>query len=341
MDTRSYCLVLLAVTITFFVVLPAQAQFHEEIPDGWTAPRTLDGQPDLQGIWANNTATPMQRPDAFAGKEALSEEELATLHQRLAELRDSEQAGDLLGDRLIQQALEDPGFTRFDAETGNYNSFWLVEREIDRRTSLIVDPPDGRIPALTPEAQEKSNSRRAYRREHPADGPEDRSLGDRCLNFATPRMTAGYNSYLQIFQATGQVALLQEMGHQARVIPIDGRSHLTGEIRQWNGDSRGRWEGDTLVIETSNFSSKSRFRGATENLRLTERYTRISPQTVKQEIILNDAETWTRPWTVVIYLKQSKDPLFEYACHEGNYAMAGILGGARVEERVERVEDLR
>ena len=337
MNARGWYLFLLAVTIASLVALPAWAQSPEKTPEGWTLSRTPDGQPDLQGVWANNTATPLERPEAFAGREVLSQEELATLHQRLAELRDSEQAGNLLGDRLIQQALDDPNFTPFDPETGNYNSFWLVEREIEDRTSLIVDPPNGRIPSLTPIAQRKADARRVYRRNHPADGPEDRGLGDRCLNFATPRMGSGYNSYLQILQTPGYVAFLQEMGHQARMIPIDGRPHLAEDVRQWNGDSRGRWEGDTLVIETANFSPKSGFRGATENLHLTERYTRLGPQTVKQEITLDDAATWTRPWTVVIYLKESQDQLFEYACHEGNYAMVGILGGARAEEAAKEV----
>ena len=333
MTARVLCALLMVIAPASLVPIPAAAQPSSTDPDGWMLPRTPDGQPDLQGVWANNTATPLQRPEAFAGREVLSDEELATLNQRLAELRDSEQAGDLLGDRLIQQALGDPNFTRFDAETGNYNSFWLVEREIDNRTSLIVDPPDGRIPDLTPKARQLAEARRAYRREHPADGPEYRGLGDRCLNFTTPRMGAGYNSYFQILQTPGYVAILQEMGHQARMIPIDGRPHLAEGIHQWNGDARGRWEGDSLVIETTNFSPKSRFRGSTENLRLIERYTRVDPDTIKQEITLNDPLTWTSPWTVVIYLRQSQDQLFEYACHEGNYAMVGILAGARAEEQ--------
>ena len=332
MNMKVFSLVLLTVVTAPLVVLPAREQSPVANPNGWMLPRTPDGQPDLQGVWANNTATPLQRPEAFADRAELSEEELATLRQRLAELRDSEQAGNLLGDRLIQQALDDPNFTPFDPETGNYNSFWLVEREIDNRTSLIEDPPAGRIPDLTPDAREKAEARRAYREAHPADGPEDRGLGDRCLIFATPRMGAGYNSYFQILQTPRYVAILQEMGHQARMIPIDGRPHLSDDLRQWNGDSRGRWDADTLVIETTNFSAKSGFRGSTENLHLVERYTRVGPDTIKQEITLEDPATWTSPWTVIIYLKRSSDQLFEVRLprrklRDGRHSRRSTRGG--------------
>ena len=301
--------------------------------DGYAAPRNAFGQPDLSGIWTNNSATPLQRPEQFAGRATLTDEELAELTQTIAEFRDAEQAGDLLGDRLIQQALGNAEFQDFDVVTGNYNAFWLVERHLDNRTSLIVDPPDGRIPALTEAAAVRAAERRAYAAEHPSDGPEDRTLGDRCLHFEAPRMGAGYNSYFQLLQTPTHVAIFQEMGHFSRVIPLDARPHVDDGIRQWAGDSRGRWEGDTLVVETTNYSPQARFSGATENLHLVERYTRIAPGVLRHEITLNDADTWTRPWTVELLHESTLDPIFEYACHEGNYAMPGILGGARLEER--------
>ena len=299
----------------------------------WTAPRTANGQPDLSGIWANNSATPLQRPSQLAGKVELSDEELAELNSKIQEFRNAEQAGDLLGDRLIQQALGDSEYQDFDVVTGNYNAFWLVERELDHRTALIVDPPDGRIPSLTARAQELAAERRAYSAAHPSDGPEDRNLGDRCLHFAAPRIGSGYNSYMQILQTESHVAISQEMGHQVRTIPLDSHPHIDAGIRQWVGDARGRWEGETLVVETRNYSSETRFNGASENLHLTERYTRISPDVLKHEITLNDPDTWTSPWSVELLHTATMDPIFEYACHEGNYSMPGILGGARLDEQ--------
>tara|TARA_B100001123_G_scaffold401666_1_gene488622 strand:+ start:34105 stop:35076 length:972 start_codon:yes stop_codon:yes gene_type:complete len=300
----------------------------------WTAPRTPDGHADLQGIWTNNSATPMQRPEALGDKAVLTDEELAELQQTVQEFRDNEQAGDLLGDRLFQQALGNSKYNDFDTVTGNYNAFWLVERELDNnRTSLIVDPPNGRYPSLTTQEQERAKERRAYASEHPSDGPEDRNLSDRCLHFGAPRLGAGYNSYFHFLQTPGHVTILQEMGHEARVISTDGRSHLDDKLRQWNGQARGWWEGDTFVIETVNFASRSRWMGASENLRMTERYTRVGPDTLKQEVTFDDPTVWTSPWTVEIFMKRTEDPLFEYACHEGNYAMEGILAGARLEEQ--------
>ena len=299
----------------------------------YTAPRNAFGQPDLSGIWMNNSATPLERPEQLAGRTTLSDEELAELTRKIAEFRDAEQAGDLLGDRLVQQALGNPEFQDFDVVTGNYNAFWLVERHLDNRTSLIVDPPDGRIPALTEAAAARAAERRAYRAEHPSDGPEDRTLGDRCLHFDAPRMGAGYNSYFQLAQTPTHVAIFQEMGHFTRVIPLDGRPRVDDGIRLWAGDARGRWEGDTLVVETTNYSPRARFSGATANLHLVERYTRVGPGVLRHEITLRDADTWTRPWTVELLHESTTDPIFEYACHEGNYSMPGILGGARLEER--------
>ena len=331
MNSRRFAVVMALFALLPLAAAPAVAQ------DEWTVPRTADGQPDLQGIWTNNSATPMERPEQLGDKARLTDEELADLTARIAEFRDAEQAGDLLGDRLIQQALGNPEFQDFDVITGNYNAFWLVERQLDNRTSLIIDPPNGRRPPMTPEAQERAEARGAYLRDHPSDGPEDRTLGDRCLHFASPNMGSGYNSYMQILQTPGHVAILQEMGYDIRTIPLDAGPHPG--IPQWNGDARGRWEGDTLVVETLDYSPQARFSGASENLHLVERFTRVSPDVLRHEITLNDPQTWTQPWTVELLHTATRDPIFEYACHEGNYAMPGILGGARRQEAEAEAEN--
>ena len=305
-----------------------------QAPEGWTVPRTADGHPDLQGIWANNSATPMERPEQFGEKARLTDEELADLTARIQAFRDAEQAGDLLGDRLIQQALGNAEFQDFDVVTGNYNAFWLVERTLDNRTSLIIDPPNGRRPPLTEAAVERRRAAQAGGLGATgSDGPEDRTLGDRCLFWGVPNMGSGYNSYTQVFQTADQVVMIQEMGHHARTIPLDGRPHLDEKIAQWAGSSRGRWEGDALVVETRNYDPRSRYSGASAGLVLVERFERIAPDVLRHEITLNDPDTWTRPWTVELLLDGTEDPIFEYACHEGNYAMPGILAGARAEER--------
>ncbi len=227
--------------------------------------------------------------------------------------------------------LQDPNFREFDAGTGNYNSFWLVERELDNRTSLIIDPPNGRVPPLTEAARDR-------RRNQPrpaggrADSYERRSLLDRCISYGVPNLLAGYNSYFQIFQSADHVVILQELIHDARVVPIDESPHLDAAVRQLHGDSRGHWDGDTLVVETTNYSSRGAYRGATEGVRVTERFTRVAPNIVEYVVTFDDTDTWAQPWTLMIPLKQSDEAIFEYACHEGNYAIAGILSGARAEE---------
>jgi hypothetical protein len=221
--------------------------------------------------------------------------------------------------------------------TGNYNAFWLVDRQLDNRTSLIIDPPNGRRPQQTEAAQARARGRSGFGRGS-SDGPEDRGLGDRCLHFASPNMGSGYNSYFQLFQTPNHVTIMQEMGHIVRSIPLDGRSHLDAKIPQWTGNARGHWEGDTLVVETRNYEPRSRYSGGSESLVLVERFTRIAPTILRQEITLRDPDTWTAPWTVELLLDQSQEAIFEYACHEGNYAMPGILGGARAEERAAATE---
>ena len=196
---------------------------------------------------------------------------------------------------------------------------------------MVTDPPNGRLPSLTPEAEERIATRKIVQER--AYGPEDRSLGDRCITFSVPSLVAGYNSYYQILQVPGYVVLLMEMIHDVRIIPLDGRPHIGNRIRQWHGDSRAHWEGDTLVIDTTNYSPKSYFKGSQDNLHVTERFTRVGPNSINYEFTVEDQATWTDSWTAMIPLKKTDDTIFEYACHEGNYGMEGILAGARALEK--------
>jgi hypothetical protein len=300
--------------------------------DAWTVPRTADGRPDFQGVWANNGATPLERPEEWADKESLTREELKSLKE--AALRATNGGEDaLFGDQLIRAAIANEKATSYDPGTGNYNQFWVSVRTFDNRTSLIVDPPDGRIPALTEEATARFEAAAEHRKAHPADSYTDRRLSERCISYGVPRLGAGYNAYYKISQNADHVVILMEMIHDARVIPIDGQAPLDGSIRLWHGDSRGHWEGDTLVIETKNYSKKSGFRGSSENLHVTERLTLVGPNTLNYVVTIEDPDTWTAPWTVMIPLKETGEEIFEYACHEGNYGMEGILAGHRAKER--------
>ena len=300
----------------------------------WTAPRTPDGRPDLQGNWANNSVTPLERPKTWAGKQVLSDAELEQLKRLTAEV--TEEGGDAqFGDSVIENALAGiKNATSTDAGTGNYNQFWLVEREVeDRRTSLITDPPDGRLP-VTEAVRARQAAAAGQPRERRLDNPEDRGLGERCVNFGVPKLGAGYNSYYQIVQTPGHIVFMSEMAHDARIIPVDGRPHLSKNISLWNGDPRGRWEGDTLVVESTNFSAKSQFRGSAQNLHLVERFTRVGPDTLNYEVTVTDPTVWTKPWTAMVPLKRSDDLIYEYACNEGNYrSMEGSLKGTRTLEK--------
>jgi hypothetical protein len=309
----------------------------------WTPPRTPYGQPDLQGVWVNNSVTPLERPKALEGRQFLTDEEVAELKRRADRLFDPARNGDFVGgDNVFLIALENPEHYRNPDSTNS--STLMVAREFDNRTSLIVDPPDGRVPPLTPEAERKQAAVATARQGPPA-GPEDLVNFYRCITFGVPRLggnAANYNSYYQILQTPGYVVFFMETIHDARVIPLDGRPHLPGSIRQWHGDSRGRWEGKTLVVDTTNFSPKSSFMGSAENLHLVERFTRVAPDTIEYALTLDDPTTWTKPWTALIRLKQTPDQIFEYACHEGNYdTMTGILAGARAEEKAEAAQTNR
>jgi len=318
--------------IALAILLVAAAATLSAQKARWTAPRTVDGQPDLQGTWANDNATPLERPLEFAGRTSLTPAEVATLKARSARLFNGD--GDAaFGDNLYSALLTNPDkFVSVDGRTGDYNQFWLPERVFDNRTALITDPPDGRIPALTPAAERRAAAAAAARPEVPA-GPEDRSLSERCITFGVPRTQPAYMSYYDITQSRDVVVFRMETIHDARVIPLDGHPHPGRKIQNWLGDSRGHWDGDTLVVDTVNFSPKSNFHGSHENLHLVERFTRVGPETLRYEFTVADDTTWTRPWSAMIPMQRSRAPMYEYACHEGNLGLAGILAGARAQEK--------
>ncbi len=249
--------------ITGLLALGAAPAVAQEAPEGWTLPRTVNGDPDLQGVWANNNATPLERPEAWAGKSRLTPEELAELETAAQQAVDDGDA--LFGDQLVLAAIERTQAESYDPTTGNYNQFWIADRNFNDRTSLVVDPADGKIPDLTAEGQTRRAALRAHREAHPADTYTDRPLSERCVTYGVPRLGAGYNSYYQVFQSADHIVVYMEMNHDARVIPIGDKPHASDRIRQLHGDSRAHWEGDTLVIETTNYSNASNFMGAREH----------------------------------------------------------------------------
>jgi len=316
---------------------PASAQKASRPTDESRVPRRVDGRPDLEGVWDFRSITPLQRPAELRDKAVLTAEEVATLEKRAASAS---------GDRPPT-----PG------NVGSYNSFWIDSgaKVVDgTRTSIIVDPPDGRLPPLVPGVVRQVGSymdnwmpgKRPVRYRggglYP-EGPEDRGLAERCLvgfNSGPPVLPGGYNQNVQIFQTSGHVVLFHEMVHDARIVPLDGRPHVRDGIRQWMGDSRGRWEGDTLVIESTNFTDKTLSfndsltsgMGTGKTLRLTERLRRVDADTLEYQFTVNDPATFTRPFTGMIPMKKSNERVFEFACHEGNYALRHILAGARQAE---------
>jgi hypothetical protein len=302
----------------------------------WVTPRTDDGHPELQGLWVNNIATPLERPKELAGREFLTDQELTAFKRKASELFDG-QGDAAFGDTVFLTVLANvlgtkSGFKSAGGTTGDYSSVWTVKRDWDNRTSLITSPPDGRLPAMTPEgkARQEANAAAVAR---PAEGPEDRLLQERCITYGSPSLVAGYQSGYQIVQTPTAVVVATEMIHDSRLIPLDGRPHLPSTVHQWLGDSRGHWEGDTLVVDTTNYKPRS-FRGiSSEKLHVVERISRSGPDSLKYEITIDDPGTWTKPWSLMIPLRRSPDPLYEYACHEGNIGLAGILGGARADEQ--------
>ena len=319
----------LGVGIALFVLAPVALTAQSET-ESRPLPRTAAGVPDINGVWDFRTITPLERPAGLEGKAVLTAEEAASLEEQTLRER-------------VDKAPP-PG------QTGTYNRFWVdygTDVVDSRRTSLIVDPPGGRIPALTGAAARKRAAERAQRSgvdmHAPTPGGWVEDLGSdglqlRCilgLNAGPPMLPGPYNNFVQLFQTDDHVALFNEMNHNVRVIPLDGRGHVEDGIRQWTGDSRGHWDGDTLVVETRNFLRETSFRGGLTdpNLRLVERFTLTAPDTLSYEVTVNDPTVWTRPWTYEIPMSRGDLPVFEYACHEGNYAMPNILAGARAEEQ--------
>src|SRR2546425_5971620 len=300
----------------------------------WTPPLTPDGQPDLEGVWLSNSATPLERPKILEGRQFLTDAEVAELKRRAEKLFKDGNSDFAAGDNAFLAAFANvEQYKNPNISTGS--SLEMVEREFDHRTSLIVDPPDGKIPPLT-EAQQRQAA--AESRQRLPAGPEDLSNALRCITFGVPRLGgnfgAGPYSYYQILQSPSYVVLIMEIIHDARIIPLDGRPHISQSIRQWNGDCRGRWEGNTLVVDTTNFSPQSNFMGSAENLHLMERFTRVASDAIAYEMTVDDPTTWTKGWTAAIRLRPTEDQIYEFACHEGNYdLMEGILLGARAEEK--------
>jgi len=292
-------------------------------------PKTPWGHPDLQGTWDYRTITPLERPQQYGTREFLTDEEVKTLEERAAKRMDEAPAEDAPASTVHPSYWTDPG--RFVAE--------------NRRTSLIVDPPDGRIPQTVaaaraaaaggaPAAAAGGGRGRGGRPGGRADSWLDRSLLERCITWGLPTASLPglYNNNIQIVQSPDHVVIVHEMVHDARVIPLDNRPRVTGDMRQYLGESRARFEGDTLVVETKNFGTKTAYRGANTSLTLTERYTRTGPDSVDLRLTVEDPTVWTRPWTVALGLRPSEGELVEYACHEGNYGLRNILEVARDEE---------
>ena len=313
---------MLARTAIVIMAMAAAAIHAASQTTSWTPPETEWGDPDLQGQWNSQTSIPLERPleGPLAGKEALTVEEATALEQENRARYD------------LPPSEGDPG---------TYNAFWRDFGNPLTRTSLIIDPPDGRVPALTSEGRARLDTEAAARSTRgPRDSPDtyaDLSTWTRCISRGWNGIGSWYSSNYQIFQVPGYVVVFQELIHEPRIIPLDGRPHLPGSVRQWMGDSRGHWEGSTLVVETTNFDRRANFRGSRDTLHLTERYTRIEDDTLAYRFTINDSQTFTRPWTVVRPMTRidiaDRRSIFEYACHEGNYGMEGILAGARAEER--------
>jgi len=325
MSARRATLFLIAVVVVAPATLSLLAQSGGRVAPRGDATRTADGASDLEGVWNFSSLTPVERPAEFAGRATMTAAEAA---KYASDVRDRNNADRRDGsvDADLARAYNDAWYDR-----GTH----LAMLNGIAQTSLVVDPPDGRIPALTPAAQQRQAARAQDRRDHPADGPENRSLAERCLGFnAGPPMLPGpYNNFVQIFQGRDYVIVFNEMIHDARVVPVDGRAHPPASVRKYLGDSIGHWEGTTLVVDTTNFTDRTNFRGASERLHLIERFTRADANTLRYEFTVDDPASFTKPWKVVLPMTRSDEPIFEYACHEGNEAMQGILRGARFGER--------
>ena len=324
----SYRYIAAACTVIAVVTLAAA-------PASGQMPRTPWGAPDLQGIWDFRTITPLERPEDLGDKAFLTVEEAA--EAEAAEIQ-----------RNIDLWEAEARRTEAGGNVGAYNNFWMDRgtNPIEtRRTSLIVYPPNGRFPELSEVGAQRAEARRAYMAEHPADSYTDRNTSDRCIvgfNAGPPITPLAYNQNMQLFQTPDLVVIYTEMVHTPRMVPLDGRAPLDPGIRLWSGDSRGRWEGNTLVVETANFNEKRQWIPltsggsgvtSTENMTLVERFTRLDDETLEYTFTVTDPETWASDWTASMPMRRTEFPLFEYACHEGNYSMEGILSGHRADER--------
>jgi len=305
---------------------PGSASHSTGAAKAWTAPRTPDGQPDLQGVWTNNTVTPLERPKDLIGKEFYTDAELA------AGMKKEHERLDL---NVEEGRPTEPGtaddvhydFSEYGLDRAQTKLAW------NKRTSIIVGA-DGIIPPLTPEAAKRRAEHRAKARGHQFDGPENMSLSARCIaraNVGPPLLPAAYNSNLQIVQGAGYVVIEAEMIHDARIIPTDGRPHIAKNVKQWMGDSVGHWEGNTLVIDTTNFTDRNPFEDA-QNVHVVERLTRVAPDTILYQFTVEDPGMWTKPWSGELPITKMQGQLYEYACHEANYGLVNTLRGARVAE---------
>jgi hypothetical protein len=325
---------LMAVGALAGVTLTAQTGTNSK---KYVAPLAADGHPDLSGVWENDAATPIERPDEFAGRTTLTDDEVQQMTQIAKELDAA--GGDYTGpgDALYLAVAKimvgrAKGFKR-EPGTGDYNQFWSPGRWFENRTSLLTDPPNGKMPAFTEEAKARLAEKSAYRRAHPFDGPEDVGLSERCITGWLPMIGSAYNSYNEIVQTPSMVTVNMEMRHDSRMIPTGRRQHLPSHLKFWLGDPIGRWEGDTFVVDTTNFRDGAGRGIASDKLHLIERFSRASATELKYEVTVEDPGIYSKPWTVVVFMRKSKDQIYEYACHEGNLAMYGMLNGARVQEK--------
>jgi len=283
------------------------------------AAKTAWGDPDLQGVWDYKTITPLERPANFGDRQFLNDDEVEKLEANAAKRLDSPPDENTPVGLVHAPYMTDPG----------------RKVDEDRRTSLIVDPPDGRIPVLTPEAQRRLAMRRTGGRDGGADGPENRSSLERCITWGLPTaiLPGLYNNNIRILQGPGYVAITHEMVHDTRIVPLDSRPGLSSKMHQWFGDSRGHWEGNTLVVETAHFSDKTNYRGSGATLHMLEHFTRTGKNSIEYRLTVSDPTTWTKAWTVEEHMRTSEGDLYEYACHEGNYGLHNILEAARDEEK--------
>ncbi|HMD50320.1 MAG TPA: hypothetical protein VKG79_14520 [Bryobacteraceae bacterium] len=286
----------------------------------WTAPLTHDGHPDLQGNWLSKSATPLERPKQLEGRESLTDGEVAELTRRAERIFKDGRSDAATGDNVFLAALADTTVFKSVTATGDSTN---VDREFDNRTSLITDPPDGKIPPYTPAGRERRAKQTAaiLSTNHPASA-RDLTAEQRCITFGVPRLGgnlgAGVFGAYQIVQTRDHVVFFMEAIHEARIIPLDGRPHLAPNIRTWEGDSRGRWEGNSLIVDTTNFSANTNYLGAGEDLHLVERFTRVAPDELRYEITIDAPNTWTKPWSAMVRLKKTEEKMYEFACHEGN-----------------------